>query len=311
MLIGSGEFTYEWVDDWARIPDTESSRSGWAHPGVVVSETALVATFHQADPTVLLFEPDGSLNRSWTADVTNGHGMTLVKEGASEFIWFADEVSAAVIKTDLDGKTVMSIDKPDLPIYENDGDYSPTLVTVFEKKDGGAGDVWVSDGYGQSYVHRHTENGEYVGSVNGEEGDSGRFAGSHGVFVDTRKTEPELYITDRSNNRVQVYDLEGNYKRGFGEDFLRLPSAFAVDGESLIVAELHAGLVILDIDDNLVCRLGENAEVWDVEGWPNVPKEMIETGKFNSPHGVATDSDGNIYVAEWLIGGRTTKLIKQ
>ncbi len=92
---------------------------------------------------------------------------------------------------------------------------------------------------------------------------------------------------------------------------MRLPSAFAVDGESLIVAELHAGLVILDIDDNLVCRLGENAEVWDVEGWPNVPKEMIETGKFNSPHGVATDSDGNIYVAEWLIGGRTTKLIKQ
>ncbi len=173
MLIGSGEFTYEWVDDWARIPDTESSRSGWAHPGVVVSETALVATFHQADPTVLLFEPDGSLNRSWTADVTNGHGMTLVEEGASEFIWFADEVSAAVIKTDLDGKTVMSIDKPDLPIYENDGDYSPTSVTVFEKKDGGAGDVWVSDGYGQSYVHRHTENGEYVGSVNGEEGDSG------------------------------------------------------------------------------------------------------------------------------------------
>ena len=56
----------------------------------------------------------------------------------------------------------------------------------------------------------------------------------------------------------------------------------------------------------------------DVEGWPNnadesgspIPTKLLESGKFNSPHGMAVDADGNIYVAEWLIGGRVTKLAK-
>jgi hypothetical protein len=35
---------------------------------------------------------------------------------------------------------------------------------------------------------------------------------------------------------------------------------------------------------------------------------LIDAGKFNSPHGVAADTQGNIYVTEWIIGGRITKL---
>ena len=56
----------------------------------------------------------------------------------------------------------------------------------------------------------------------------------------------------------------------------------------------------------------------DIPGWPNnlddngnpVRSRVLQTGKFNSPHGIATDNDGNIYSGEWLIGGRYTKLVK-
>ena len=56
----------------------------------------------------------------------------------------------------------------------------------------------------------------------------------------------------------------------------------------------------------------------DIPGWPNnldddgnaVRSSVLESGKFNSPHGIATDNDGNIYSGEWLIGGRYTKLTK-
>ena len=41
-----------------------------------------------------------------------------------------------------------------------------------------------------------------------------------------------------------------------------------------------------------------------------VRTHLLEPGKFNSPHGVATDAAGNIYVSEWLIGGRYIKLTK-
>jgi hypothetical protein len=50
--------------------------------------------------------------------------------------------------------------------------------------------------------------------------------------------------------------------------------------------------------------------------WPNtltgdgrteIPR-LPSSDRFNSPHSVATDADGNLYVSEWLLGGRYTKL---
>jgi hypothetical protein len=115
-----------------------------------------------------------------------------------------------------------------------------------------------------------------------------------------------------------VYDLEGNFKRSFGADFLTSPSAFAVDGDRLLVAELRARITIIDVSDRLVTYLGENESVCAVEGWPNMKDSRGQTvrpghlapGKFNSPHGIAVDSRGDVYVVEWLIGGRYTKLRK-
>ena len=70
------------------------------------------------------------------------------------------------------------------------------------------------------------------------------------------------------------------------------------------------------MNDELLTYIGDNEQVCDVEGWPNnkgdggqiVPTSLLETGKFNSPHGLAVDANGNLFVAEWLIGGRVTKL---
>ena len=94
---------------------------------------------------------DGNQLDSWASGLTNAHGMTLVKEGQSEYLWLADNKSAQVVKTTLNGDTVMSLQRPDLPVY-GEGKYSPTGVAVNEERHGGNGDIWVTDGYGQSYV---------------------------------------------------------------------------------------------------------------------------------------------------------------
>ena len=316
MKIGSGANTYDWVEKWAKIPNTESARTGWAHHGIVVSETGSIIAFHQADPTVLIFDEDGTMTGSWDATIQNAHGMTIVKEGDDEFLWLADNLTSQVVKITLDGKLAMSINRPDLEVYR-EGKYSPTDVAVHEERLGGNGDIWVTDGYGSSYIHRYDKDGKYVSSINGEEGEVGRFATPHGIWVDTRKVEPELYIADRSNGQIQVYDLEGKFKRGFGTgpgaDWLHSPSGFATSGELMMVIELRGSrIAILDTDDNLLGYLGENTGAFKMlDGWPNVPHEILEPGRFNSPHGIAVDPDGNIYVAEWLIGGRINKLVKK
>ncbi len=334
MRTGTGDNTYEWIDNWARVPDSESARLGWAHPGMVVTESGEVITCHSGDHTVLFFDGKGNLVKSWDGDFADAHGITLVKDGPTEQLWIADngskrhhthgydypsgvdQVSGRVFKTTLDGDVVMRLPKPDHPAYSTTR-YAPTTVAVNEERFGGNGDIWVGDGYGASLVHRFDSSGNYIGTLSGDEG-AGAFNCPHGIFIDRRKPDPELYVADRANARVQVYDLEGRFKRSFGTDYLTTPSAFATHGDQMVIAELRARLAILDSDDRLVCYLGDNLAVCDVEGWPNnkndrdevVPTTLLEQGKFNSPHGMAVDGEGNIYVAEWLIGGRITKLAK-
>ena len=213
-----------------------------------------------------------------------------MKEGDTEYLWIADNgrkrtpetgyeypggfdsvYTGQAVKMTLDGDTVMRLAKPPLAIYDG-GTYAPTWVAVNEERNGGNGDVWVTDGYGQNHAHRFTKGGDYLNSINGEEGEVGAFDTPHAILIDTRKSEPELYVADRSSGRVQVYDVVGNFKRGFGSDFLISPSGFATHGDLMIIAELNARLTIVDIDDNLVAYLGDNHEVADVPGWPQQPR---------------------------------------
>ena len=63
MRVGSEGHSYDWIDNWAKLPESESSRKGWAHPGIVVTESGNVMTSHPGDPEVMTF--DGGL---WTTD---------------------------------------------------------------------------------------------------------------------------------------------------------------------------------------------------------------------------------------------------
>ena len=335
MRIGTGDNTYEWIEDWAKTPDTESARSGWSHHGIAVSLTGEVYSGHQDDPIVQVFDREGNFLRSWPSDCADTHGITLVNEGGAEYLWIADngakrhpstayeypdsdaKVTGKVVKKTLDGQTVLELAKPPVAAY-GDGDYKPTWVAVNEVRDGGNGDVWVADGYGANLVHRYSSSGAYLGTISGEEGDAGAFDCPHAIFIDTRKGVSELYVADRGNGRVQVYDAEGAWLRVFGDDFLTSPSGLVAYGQLLIIAELNARITICGADDRPVTYLGDNGAVADVAGWPNNHNErgesvrtaLLEPGKFNSPHGMAVDAQGNLYIAEWLIGGRSIKLAK-
>ena len=317
MQIGNSNHNYSWHEKWVEAPGPDSVKEGWAHHGIVVSpKTGNVITFHQSEPTVLVFSQHGELVDSWEAGVQNAHGMTLVQEGTDEFLWLADNLSAQVVKVSVDGDQVMSIARPDIDTYNSGEKYSPTDVAVYEENNEGNGDIIVADGYGSSLIHFYTKTGEYIKTIDGAEGEGGRFATPHGIWVDTRKDNHELYIADRSNGQIQVYSLEGSFLRAFGKgagaDWLHSPSGFAAWGDLLIVAELRGSrITLLDLDDEPVAYLGENTGAFKFnEGWPNIPHSTLVPGKFNSPHGIASDGDGNIFVAEWLIGGRINKLTR-
>jgi hypothetical protein len=203
---------------------------------------------------------------------------------------------------------MLSLPRPDLEGYD-DPKYAPTWVTVFEERFGGNGDIWVADGYGAAYVHRYDKSGRYLSSMDGTNG-AGRFRHPHGLYVDSRKAEPELYIADRMNRRIQVYDLDGRFKRVVSDAVDTSACAFIPQGDFTLIPEApyRARLTILDPDDQVVATLGENDLVCSKTGFPN-DRALVEPGRFVTPHSVAADAGGNIYVVEWITGGRITKLV--
>lgn len=323
---------YQWIELRPELPQAEAGRAGWAHSGVAISEQGEILTGHPAEATLLVLDRNGLLVRSAPTELTELHGLTLVREGDEQRLWVADigrkrrpelgyeydfdQDGGRVVQLDLDGRTVRALPRPDLPDYESAG-YSPTSVAVDEERHGGSGDIWVADGYGASLVHRYDRTGRYLATLSGDQG-AGRFSCPHAIHLDYRRGEAELYVADRSNSRIQVFDLDGRFKRVFGAEFLQGPSSFAGDGESLVLTDLNAAcLVVLDREDQLVQRLFQNAAASSRSGWPNErgddgpPRRPgdLGAGRLNSPHGLAADAEGSLYVSEWLIGGRYLKLV--
>lgn len=331
MHLQLGNSRFEWIDGWAGVPSTTSTHVAWAHNALCASRDGRIVGMHPGDGTVLVFDPDGSLDESFDCGVVEGHGLALSEEDGEEFLWIADcgvrmayEAQAErgyapyvgprggrVLKIRLvDGSLVGELPRPAHSDYQTKG-YFPTAVVPLP--DGGA---WVADGYGASLLHKFTAAGELVMSISGNESTAGRLNCPHGLMIDNRSATPELYVADRENGRIAVFDLEGNFLRSIGEGTLARPSALAVSGDLLLVAELRARLAVLDSMDRPVGYLGGNEPVADTPGWPNsmndeklVRQELLEQGLFNSPHGLAIGADGGIYVSEWLIGGRYTKLM--
>ena len=298
MQIGSGEHTYVWHDHWAALPETESVQHNGRTHGSAVTRDGHVVVFLQADPGFLVYDKAGQLKASWGNTFSGAHGLTMVAEADGHMFWVTDQVSHEVLKTTLDGAILQSIPAP--PI---DGNYIPTWVAVNPAN----GDVWVADGYGSSLVHRYDREGEYQSTLDGEEG-AGRFKCPHGIAF---SPEGELWIADRGNHRITVYDGEGNYLRS-NDDVTHSPCMFAFHDGLVYLPELFACVKIIDQDFNLVANLGDNKPVCDVAGWPNLAgTDHVMPGKFNSPHGLAVDpTSGDIYVCEWIVGGRVTKLEK-
>jgi DNA-binding beta-propeller fold protein YncE len=331
---------YEWQEGWADLPDDPAAKGGWAHHGMGVLSDGLVVAFHPGESTLLFFQADGKLARTVDVEVGEAHGLTVVIEDGQNRLWIADpgvkvrkqhhhegdgdgdptkqfDVAATggkVLKVSLDGTVLQRIERAPRPEYENGG-YAPTWVAVDEERLGGTGDIWVADGYGSSLVHRYTADGTYVSTISGEEGEAGRFNCPHAVFIDRRGADAVLLVADRGNARIQEYGLDGTYRQVLGVGVLNSPSALATSGDLLVVAELNARIAILDRDGAVVSYEGENGDATTRPGWPNALDEKgnvvaptTEPGRFNSPHGLTVDADGNIYVAEWLLGGRHIRL---
>jgi sugar lactone lactonase YvrE len=154
-------------------------------------------------------------------------------------------------------------------------------------------ELYVSDGYGNARVHRFAADGTLLQSW-GEPGRGpGQFYLPHGILVH----EGRVIVCDRENDRLQFFDLDGNYLEQWTG--LQAPCNVVVDAEGnfyVVELSMRAGRR----------SPGTEAKRGRVSVLSPTGELLARWGEFIASHGIAVDSHGDVYVSEttWTLYGR-------
>ena len=297
VTLGSGKFTYEALDHWEKLPPGVHLHET---PGVAVnSRDQLYALTRNTAHPVMVFDREGNFLRSFGQGTFSErtHGIFIGPDGS---VYCADDGTHTVTKFTPEGKLLMTIGTPGKPAPKWGGKpfNRPTHAAVSPR----TGALYISDGYGNSRIHKFTADGRHLLSW-GEPGvDPGQFIRPHNVVVDA---DDKVYIAGRENHRVQVFDAEGKFLTMWNNIHRPDGMTMGPDG-NIYIGELNG---MPGVDD--APGLGHRVSILDRKGKLLArfghPEEGEEPGKFIAPHGLAVDSRGDIYVGEvsFSIRGRS------
>lgn len=323
--VGSGNYIYECYHDWGLESLPSGHHYGGASHGVTIDSQGLIYVTHHGDPgSIFVFDPEGkfikslaphqrTIDRKSHSSTGRGHGIDIRMENGREYLYLApNHTSLYFSKITLDGELVWHRDRNAMGA-ETDlfGDsklrFRPTNTSF--RPDGG---YYLGDGYGSHYIFEFDKDDKFVRAIGGRGTQDGQFQTPHGQWLDDRDGIPKLVIADRANKRLQWFDMNGKHLATQG-GFL-FPADIDVQGDLMLVPDLHARVTLLGPDNQVIAHLGDN-EAWRSRVLSNnfalrSQRPEWQAGRFIHPHDACFDADGNIFVAEWVVSGRVTKLVR-
>ena len=291
---------------WNTLP-AGKSQMGNMHGDVAVSAAGEVyVSVQDPEAGIQVYSPAGAHVRSLAGAPPDFHGFVIRRDAGGEFIYGARMRGQEALKLSLDGRVVQSFPASAIPDqYKNANAQTKLPTVIFTGVDVAPnGDVYVTDGYASDYIHRFSRWGTYLGSFGGKQPPYS-FNTLHKIAIDTRFQPLRIIGTDRANNRVVHMGLDGEFLGVVAKDLL-LPAAVVISGDYAIVGELTGRATILDKTGAVIGHLGTNKG--DGVGSNKLPPAQWKTGLFLAPHGVALNSRGDLFVAEFNSFGRVHRL---
>ena len=287
---------------WPRKP----AGTEWgAISGIAVDALDFVYVFTRGTPPVQVYDTQGNFLRSWGGElVGKAHHLKIDHEGN---IWLADIGHHVVMKCTPEGELLLTLGTKGVRGCDATHFNKPTDVAITS-----SGDIFVCDGYGNDRIVHFDKQGKYVKEW-GELGTKpGQFSTPHAIAVDS---QGRLYVADRNNVRVQVFDQRGKLLDVWNN--LLVPWGFWVTkqddiwicGSSPMRWRPEDIALGCPPKDQLFMRFNPQGKLLELFTVPKGADGIELPGECNWVHSVALDSQGNLYAGD-INGKRAQKFVR-
>ena len=328
------EIPYRSVPDFLKLPPNmylgEVS-------GVAVNSKGHVFVFHRGNSTgpayaaagaqLLEFAPDGKYIREIGHNLYAWSFAHDVKVDRDDNVWVTDKGSDMIIKFNPEGRVIMVFGRkqeasdegteplrhPKPPLPAIDGLFRQVTDVTWDS----AGNTYISDGYINSRVAKVDKDGNWIKSWGGPGDQPGQFNTPHSIASDANNN---IYVADRGNGRIQVFDTEGKFLRQIRINVPFPPETRPVIGNKpgpdvkgtfapgspwaiCITPPPHQVLYASDAYPGRIYKLSLDGKVLGVLG-----KSGRQLKQFGWVHEIACPSENELYVGE-LLNWRIQKLI--
>ena len=275
QMENAPDLGYQPVPHGLKIP--QDIELGAASSVVWTKENHLIL-FNRGPNPLMEFDPRGRLLKTWgQGDYVRPHGMRLDPEGN---IWTTDVNGHTVRKMNLDGEVLLTIGRMGEAGEPEDWLLNePTDLTINEE-----GEVFVLVGHGRGtpQLLKFNHMGQFMKKWGGPGTAPGQFDTPHSIVVDE---EGLIYVADRENRRIQIFDDEGTYLKEW--HYKGLPCGLHFDSEgTLWMVSGFAGEIL---------RLDDHGKVVAATGQPG--KKL---GEFGEAHYMTLAPGDVIYVADTI-----------
>jgi len=304
--------------------------------GVAVNSKGHIFVFSRGNSTgpayaasgaqLLQFLPDGRFVREIGHNLYAWSFAHSVRVDKDDNVWVADKGSDMVIKFNPEGRVVMVFGRkqeasdegteplkhPKPPLPPVDGQFRQVTDMAWDS----AGNTYISDGYVNSRIAKADKDGVWLKSW-GEPGDKpGQFNIPHSIAVDAQNN---VYVADRGNRRIQVFDTDGKFLRQITIDVPAPADARAAIGAK---PTANTGTMAPGAPWTLCITPGPNQVLYTSDAYPGriyklsldgkvlgmLGKAGKQPGQFGWIHSIACPSENELYVAE-ILNWRVQKLV--
>lgn len=283
-------YGYEVDPSWPKKPDAIKWRFV---TGVTVDSKDRVWTLNSLDPPVQVYDTEGNLLDSWgEGQFVLPHFIRIDSDGN---VWAADFRQHTIRKFTPEGELLLTLGTPNEPGGDESHLSGPTDMAIAP-----SGEIFATDGYGNNRIMHYDSAGKFIKSWGKLGVKAGELSQPHSIVMDSKG---RLYVAERNNCRIQVFDQQGNSLAQWRN--LVNPWGLCITPQDEILVSGSSPKRWTDLGnlgnpptDQLVMKLDTEGRALELWTFPLArPGELIP-GHLDWVHGIAVDSQGNLYLSD-------------